>query len=143
MSSIIDLINKADLKELKHMALIRNEMSGVTLMKEKESQIMEFQEKGIVLRINKNIGQPGHLVTLFFLRIPIEKKFKQFPELGKLKCAFEVMGKINEYEKLDIAGNDLIVKIDFTQYDHGKWSSFIETYISQQNKIQSLIEDPE
>jgi hypothetical protein len=132
---LADLIKLADLKNLKHLVLFRNDVSAIVVLDADKVSIQEFKVKGIVLTLPKNCCGVKHGVTLCFVSLPFDKKIAAFPHSGQIKDSFEVIGKVTELVQ---AGNMATINIEFTQYDVKKWNEFVLLYIKQQKQINEL-----
>jgi hypothetical protein len=132
---LADLIKLADLKNLKHLILFRNDVSAILVLDADKVIIQEIKVKGIVLTLPKNTCGVKHGVTLCFVSLPFDKKVTAFPNSGQFKDSFEVIGKVME---IIPAGNLCTINIEFTQYDVKKWNDFVLLYIKHQKKINEL-----
>ncbi len=137
--SIIDLISAVDLQDLKHLVLIRNDVSGTECVEEGSVQMLELQEKSIVLLVPPNTCVEGHGLTLCMIRLPVGKAISRYPARPEIyNNAFEIIGKVFKIERPEKRKEYWTITVNFTQYDVALWEAFIVSYIQRQEKINEL-----
>ncbi len=136
--TLASLIKVTDLELMKHLIVLRNDMSGLAVIDEDAIRILEFREKGIVIITPENICAEKHKVTLAFVSLPIKKKVTTFAAAVKFKDAFEVIGKVVEVTKSPEFKGQVTLSIEFTQYNIKDWKALIVAYIERQNSINRL-----
>lgn len=137
-NNIVELIQLNNLRDLKHLVLIRNDTSGTIYLEEGGIHILEIKETSIVISAAPNICVEGHSLTLCIIKLPINKKITKFPKPGQFNNSFEIIGKVSEIKKDDNNKEFWSLVIAFTQYDVDSWEEFIISYIERQNSINKI-----
>lgn len=135
-----ELLKKVNLELIKHQVIFRNDTSGTETVKESEVNLIEFKEKGIVLEVPQSSCQQNHNLSLFFIKLPVEKVLKTFKEAKTIKGAFEFTGKIIEYD-FDKETDMATIDVFFGQFDEKLWTAFITSYIEKQNQVNEYQQD--
>ena len=132
LSELLDISN---FKRLHHSIIVRNLTSNTLVGRNGPIGIVEFFPSGIIIKANPRSCSVGHLASLLFMNDKVFDKLKALPDVGAIKGAFEVLGRVKRMEnKLD----SQIITIEFTQFDNVKWEKFFHLYRIRQKQINDM-----
>jgi hypothetical protein len=139
--SLIELINAADITQLKHLVVFKNETSGTEVITLNTIRILDLREKGISLIVPENTCGEKHSLLIFLIELPVKKPIKSLQDVKKYNDRLEVIGKVASVNREDGEDGFWTVEIDFTQYEGTKWKYFIRSYVERQEFIDKVGEE--
>ena len=137
--SIVKLIDQADLKQLKHRIMFKNDTSGTESINDKRNTLVELQEKGIILRVPKLSCAQGHNISIFLVPLPLKTRISKIRDINKIEESLEIIGKVTKLTPVEDDKSELVtITVTFTQYDKKEWYYLVKQYIDKQIAINNL-----
>lgn len=129
-------IKKEDFEKFEHFIVIRNDTSGTTIPKWPDVNLIHLQTDGVHLELPINSCKENHMLSLFIFESPPPGKVT-IPLAGKVKGAFEVIGKVSAITPTQDAKR-CAIELKFTQYDQAAWNDILIKYQKHQERINEL-----
>ncbi len=141
-NSLVEYLNVFDLQGLRHCLFLKNQTSQTKILHKHQINLLGLDDKGLTLELATKECQKGHFLTIVLCPLPLVSKLKieKFEQLLKLKGAIVVDGKVTEYEVNKENPKMCSIRVELSQFNGQVWTTLIESYQAQQEKLTELTE---
>lgn len=134
------LINPDDFKSARHLIFVKNETSQTEVLDHQEFRLVEILEKQAVIEGPPKCAQVGHQLQIFFLPRELKLKLQKIPTIDRFPDLILIVGRITEYELIK-EKTRVLMRIEFTQFNHDSWQTIRDVYQKRQDTIESMIKN--
>lgn len=135
------IFNSRYFKAVKHQVVMVNDTSKTDVSDPEKIKIIEFHEKGCVLKVPFRSCAKGHMLSLFILDQDEKLKMvgpinaRMVPNSVNVICKVETVEDGRELEE-----KFHIINVKFIEYVKAEWVEIIGAYIDRQNEIFKLFQ---
>lgn len=130
-----DKVTISQFRELKHNILLKNNTSQTEIVDPSAVQLIELDERFVVLSLPLNSCGLGHLLSLYIYDHPMKQRIKKLPREVTANQRV-ISGRVQEINKLE-EGLNTTVEITSSV---DEWKKVIKLYVDHQSNISNLFE---
>ena len=135
------IIRLSDFQSIEHCLLLGNTTSRTEIRDSSQLKIIEFLEKGMILRAPKFTCAQGHSLMLYIFFGRKAMKREQLPAPAKAEDLkfFLITAKVTGSEETE--KNMVHLTLEFVQFNPAEWSKFLGQFQSKQNQINNIVKN--
>ena len=137
-SSSLPVFREEDFASLAHRVFAFNSTTETELNSSEEIEVIEFLERGVVVKIPDRFCHYGHNVVLYIFEKGKDSSPENFTEAKGRKDVFGATGKVVQYEKLP-SDSLCAAKINFFQFAEEDWAKIRSLYKGRQGVVDQMM----
>jgi len=131
-------LKASDFDNLDYSVLLENTTTRTEIHDARKVRMVEFMEKGAILRVHRHSCAKGHMLQLYVVPNRTDLKVSEMPKSEvNFPGLFIITGKVIEIAPGGSAAD--MITLEFYQYNEKSWKAFVGSFAKRQKEVDRII----